>query len=327
MRRLVSFLSILLTSSTYCWTLPSGSFTYYLDALYWQVREGSADNWAQLIPPAGTQQNVSIKDVPFNFSPGFRLGVGFAPENQLWDSSLIYTGYNTTASDSTNGNVFSAFLGNFFAGNTDGSKFGPYYDSGSIRWNFAYKSADLVVGKLFPIDRVVTLHPTIGLKSALINQHIYTNWNNPHSSATPPVVYGFTQATEDLQNNFFGIGPVIGLTSIWPLYQRSTDSVNLIGDIQSSLMWSYWRFKDVYQNNAPTRIAILNNNINGASTMAAGQLAVEWKHMIHRMNIGLKLGYEAEVWFSQLQYYSYNMGRLNNLMSLQGGSLTLSINA
>ena len=33
----------------------------------------------------------------------------------------------------------------------------------------------------------------------------------------------------------------------------------------------------------------------------------------------MRLGYEAQYWLNQMQFYAYNMGRLNNVTSLQGG--------
>jgi len=91
-------------------------------------------------------------------------------------------------------------------------------------------------------------------------------------------------------------------------------------------MWGHWTFSDVYENNIPTIIHIYNRDINSAATMLKGLLGIEWSGCIIGAQTNIRLGYEAQVWFNQLQYYNYNMGKLNNLMSLQGAVLDFSIN-
>ncbi len=60
--------------------------------------------------------------------------------------------------------------------------------------------------------------------------------------------------------------------------------------------------------------------------MARGVLGLEWVQYGSEITTSLRLGYEAQIWLNQMQFYSYNMGRLNNLMSLHGGVFELSLN-
>lgn len=323
MKRIVPFL-LLLCSCSYASEPKQSHLTFSADVLYWKLREGSADNWAQIIPAAGSNQNIKVIDVPFKNDAGYRLGIHYTPKSNAWNASTIYTSYQTTGRNEADGRVYSAFLGNFYIGNTDGSKFGPYYDHGEIRWHFSYKTVDVVAGREFTYKNTIILHPTVGIKTALINQKIFSSWRNPSSPNTPPDVYNFTNATEDLQNDFVAVGPSLGLRTTWPLIDTDNMRFSLLGDFQGALMWSYWRFKDIYKNDGPARVAINSNNINGASTMMGLMLGAEWSKTYPSTKLALRVGYEAQIWFNQLQYYSYNMGRLNNLMSLQGGTLKLS---
>lgn len=301
----------------------TGSYTFSASPVVWKLREGSADNWAQLISPAGTDQTTKIIGVPFKWDPGFRLGVGY--DANKWNTHFYYTNYQTTGRSNASGRVFSAFLGNFYSGNTNGASFGPFYTDASMRWRFVYNVFDLNAGHKFAYDNIVKLTPTVGLKFAFIDQNMFSNWSNPTSNATPPVVYNFTHATEDLKNSFWGLGPSIGLNTTWPLYNSHHNRFSLIGDVSGALMWSKWRFKDQYKTNAGTVININNSNINGAATMVGGIFGVEWDSTISQVDVALRLSYEAQVWFNQMQFYSYNMGRLNNLMSLQGGTFDIRV--
>ena len=66
--------------------------------------------------------------------------------------------------------------------------------------------------------------------------------------------------------------------------------------------------------------------MRSASTLATGIVGLEWIGNYQDMNIIVQLGYEAQVWFNHVQYYSFSMGRLDTLMSLQGGVLDLYVN-
>ena len=98
-------------------------------------------------------------------------------------------------------------------------------------------------------------------------------------------------------------------------------------------MYGNWNFSEVYQTDGPTSttiptpstIAINEDPIHGAATMLRLALGVEWEQPGHRVSTRVRLGYEAQVWLNQMQFYSYNMGRLNNLMSLQGGVLEFGL--
>ena len=66
--------------------------------------------------------------------------------------------------------------------------------------------------------------------------------------------------------------------------------------------------------------------ITGAATMLRGVIGFEWEQHFSRVTSTVRLGYEAQLWLNQMQFYSYNIGRLNNVTSLQGGFLEWQLN-
>lgn len=291
----------------------------FIDLLWWEARESGADNWAQIITPAGEQRSATLIDAPFDWHTGFRIGFTHALGPDCYDVTLAYTHYQTTASNHVNGPVFSAFDGNFFANNTDGSDFGPNYQSASIRWKFFYNTIDLDLGRPFKLDPVLQLHPHIGIKAASINQKIYTSWFNP------TVATNFTVASENVKNDFWGIGPTIGVDTRWPIYCSTCQSLHLIGNVTAGLLWGQWHFNEVYSNNSPVNITVKLDSVYGASPMADGLLGLEWLYRFAKSDVSVRLAYEAQVWFDQLQFYSLNLGRLNKPVSLQGGNVEFRI--
>lgn len=317
------FISLLIfASQLHSYQHNDNNLIVFSDLLVWKLREGGADDWAQQISSPGTIQTTTLLEVPFRWNAGFRVGIGHSSCNQL-EKILSYTRYQTTGiqvANAPSGGLYSPFLGNFFVNNTDGTNFGPNYKNAGIKWKLSFNTFDLTLGRTFKIDSILTLKPLIGIKAAIINHHIGSNWEIPTVPTT------FTFATEDLKNDFWGIGPLIGLDTLWPIYKTAVCALNFFGNFSSSLLVGQWRFSEQYNNNTPTSIQVDLSDVNGGAPMATALIGVEWGRHFSDAVFNIRLGYEAQVWFNQLQYYSLAMGRLNHLMSLQGGVLDFYVN-
>lgn len=290
-----------------------------LDLLVWQVTEGGADNWSKTISPAGIQQNAQIANAPFNWNEGVRLTLGHIfPEKS--DISFAYTHYNTQATNQVSGIVYSSLDANYFANNTNGASFGPSYSNANIRWQLFYNNLDLELGHDFHLDSLLSVHPRFGLDLASINQNIYTNWNNPTTTST------FTSASENLKNDFSGLGPIFGIDSLWTLYENTRQSIDIVGNFTTALVYGEWTFKDVYNNNKPTTITVNSDNIKGLSPMVDGLLGVQWSMKFPSSELAIRLGYEEQIWFNQMQIYFLDTGKMNRSTSFQGGDLQIKFN-
>lgn len=292
----------------------------FVDLLYWQVRESGADNWGQLVTGTGSKTKYKVLDAPFDWNTGVRVGVGHEFNDGSYDIVLAYTHYQTTASNQASGLVISSFDGNYFANNTNGAALDIPYQSANIRYQFFFNTLDLNLGTNYILDKVLQFHPYIGLKAATINQNIYSNWMNP-SPATD-----FTTATENLKNDFSGIGPTVGVNSDWTVYSGSHQSFDLVGNLVGGLLYGHTTISDIYANNKPVTITVYNDSINGMSPMLGGLLGVQWAYQLSASDISVRLGYEAQIWFNQVQFYSLNLGKIIRPVSLQGGNIEFRFN-
>lgn len=328
MKRISYILLFLFACSVQANASTNSPFTVFADVLFWEMTEVSDANWSQLITPAGAEQAAVLHDAPFGFDPGFRLGVNYQKPDTAWDVSAYYTYYTTSASDSKYGDIFSPYLGNFFANNTNGANFGPFYDSGHLKWDLSFNSVDIELGRHFKIDRRMNLRPFAGVKAALIKQTIDTDWYGPKTTVGGNIVRinTFTHANEKVENNFIGVGPSAGVDSTWALFESMKQSFNIVANVSGALMWGHWWFSDVYTNNTPVTIKVKNDDIIDVATVARGLMGLEWVREYSSMQLRVHLAYEAQVWFDQVQYYNYNMGKLEYLMTLQGGTLGFSLN-
>ena len=320
MKKLIWIVLIALTAEAHAVNDTNTSTLAYIAALTWQVRESGAENWAQIITPAGRERSVQLIDAPFAWNTGVRIGISHEFDQASYDISLAYTHYQTTATNQASGYVYSSFDANYFVNNTNGANFGPTYSSAQIRWQFSYNTIDLNLGHHFNIDRILQAHPHIGLKAASINQNIDSNWQDPIPSTN------FTVATETLENDFSGIGPTIGVDTIWPIYTGSCQSLALIANLDGGLLWGHWHFKDAYNNNIPVTVTVHVSSVNGVAPMMAGVLGLQWTKEFAKSDISVRLAYEEQLWFNQIQFYSLSMGRTNRPVSLQGGDLEFRFN-
>ncbi|MBN9288703.1 MAG: hypothetical protein BGO43_08700 [Gammaproteobacteria bacterium 39-13] len=323
MKKGTLFFLLLATGQASAYQVVDGRNFIFSELLVWKLREGSAENWAQTISPAGTTRSAFLHDAPFPWDAGFRFGIGRESSDHLCNSALTYTHYQTTGLRDIStifGGIDSAFTGNFFANNPSGTGFGPNYHHAEIDWKFLFNTFDLSLSYKIDIDSILIIRPILGIKAAVINQTLNSHWLNPTVATT------FSEATETLKNNFWGIGPSIGLESIWPIYRRAVASLNLSGKLSTAILAGRWSFEDNYLNGTPTSVTVNMDNIYGATTMASAFIGLEWVGEFSNINMMAQLGYEAQVWFNQLQYYSFNMGKLNHLMSLQGGVLDFYVN-
>ena len=302
--------------------------TFFAEGLLWQVRESNATNWGQILYPNDPNETIQFLNVSFNFSPGLRIGVGFNGNEKPWNVLFYYTGYTTrgTSQASTDtGELHSSFSSNFYASNPQGNGItGPYYHRANITWDVSFNTLDLELGRLFTIDKLMKLRPFFGLKAGLINQSMNSNWFDPPPSqgSLDPV---FSSATEKVTNNFKGIGPSVGMEASFDLLETSTQAFSVIGNFSGALMWSKWHFSDVYRNDTPQTIYTNSDDLIAAALMAKGYLGVEWSLLQKNVNWNVRLGYEEQAWFNQLQYYSFDMGKTNDTLFLEGAVLSVSV--
>jgi hypothetical protein len=298
----------------------SNTLIFFGDLLVWKAEESGTENWGQ------TYGNgfIDIHSVSFPWDVGFRVGAGYGMKHDEWDTQLYYTRFKTVGKDrvSSPDIVTSPFLGNFYIDNAFGiSDSGPTYHRSSIRWGIDFNIFDLELGRKYRPSKAIVLRPFIGLKGGWIHQKIHSTWKDPEDSLL--FLNPFTTAKENLKNNFWGIGPSVGLNTSWRLKEINRHAFYLFGDFSGALMYGHWTFKDVYTNDFGQKVSIDLSPINGAASMFRSFMGMQWAvcSKTDRFRFSIKLGYEMQFWLQQLQFYTLNVGRLLNTLTLQGGTL------
>lgn len=299
------------------------------DFLYWTAQEAGADVWCEVLTSDGQNYADSLRDVSFDWKPGFRVGISSLIHHDFWDTSIYYTHFYTQGTDkvdSSVGAVHSSFTGGFLIANTSGSGLsGPAYQSAKINWDIHFNMFDWELGRCYQTTKSLSLRPFIGLKGGWINQKIDSQWINP--DLTPfPFATPFSVGQEDLNNNFWGVGPSFGVDTQWYVYNKLRHKLKIFGNFSGAVMYGHWNFKDVYKNNIGQTMNVGSSPVSGGATMVRGNLGFGWDFDFQKnaYRFSTQLSYEFQFWLDQLQYYSFTGGRLVNELTLQGGTLAFS---
>lgn len=304
--------------------------SFFADTLLWTVREPGADCWAEEIETEGVilvDRFNQLKEVHFPWNIGFRLGAIFTYCASPFDSLVNYTRFHTTGSDQVNGapgTVHSTFLGNFYVNNKDGSGLsGPSYEKAEIKWTIDFNIFDLSIGWNGSLTKTFKVHPFLGLKGGWINQSIESTWENPETDGPDFFNIGY----ENLKNDYWCLGIQVGVDTKWQLFCCHECKFSLFSDLSGALLFSHWSFYDTFTTDTQNQVIVHLDDISSGSSMVRTFMGFlfEGPFLNEGLIVSAKLGFEMQIFLDQLKYYSFTGGRLDNQLSLQGGTFEFNI--
>lgn len=327
LKRVLFFIAACFTFPWHGYAEPSRDFDLFADLLVWTAREAGADCWAEAFTTEGASTSNELREVHFGWDPGFRVGIGYGAKHDEWDTQASYTWFHTRGKNHVSGEpgtVHSTFLGNFYIDNFDGSGItGPAYQSARVNWTIRFNMFDWELGRRFCVSKSLYLRPFVGAKGGWIHQSIHSKWKNPNLSGAQ----FFNLGIENIKNDFWGIGPEAGINTKWMLVSRESQFFSLFGDFSGALMWGHWSFSDLFKNTIDQKVKVNLQNINSGASMFRALMGFEWDAHFNDETccLSTKLGYEMQFWLDQLQFYSFTGGRLDNELTLQGGTIELRL--
>ena len=92
-------------------------------------------------------------------------------------------------------------------------------------------------------------------------------------------------------------------------------------------MWGHWSFHDFFHNELNQQVKVLVPSVNSGATMIRSFMGLGWSASPEQTKVrfSTRIGYEAQFWLDQLQFYSFVGGTLDTALTLQGGALELSV--
>ena len=288
------------------------SWSASVDFLAWLASEDEASIWADVITIGKNTSTWKAQGFRFKWDYGFRLGIGHDLPLDQWDTMLYWTYFRTEAK-----HRIPAMPNAFISQEPDaGFLSGDRPQSMSGKWSILLNMFDWEFGRKYWISNYLSLRPFLGLKGGWINQSLHVHYHN----LTINSVLTQNSGREHLKNNFWGIGPLGGINTLWKVRDFRFHCFNFFGDFSMATLWGTWDCGDVYKNSISHKFSVNTKKSTLGALMFRGFLGIGWDLDIHanRFHFSTKLGYEMQLWLDQLRIATFQLQRLHNDLTLQG---------
>lgn len=248
---------------------PRGHVYLTGEWLFWKTRQ------------EGMEYALS-KQIHFDYTSGFRVGLGVHLPQDGWDIYANYTQLHPSHSDHVHHPVFPLFL---------------YGASGLVNeahghWGIEFQSADVEIGRAFYLSRSLSFRPHIGLKGAWIDQDAHFHYRG-----------GFVPNGEEfkteMKNDFKGAGPRIGMQSNWHLGV----GLSFFGDVACALVIGQIHNHQEQEQLAGFEPVHLSTNSYLVSPNLQLVTGIAWDRNFYRdhCHFGISAGFEAQIYWDQNQ--------------------------
>jgi hypothetical protein len=297
----------------------------FADLLVWNLQE-TCTGWAfevnpmfttgQTLPPFVGDFDATLAQITFDWKLGLRTGVDYILDNDLWNTRLYYTWFNTIGLDhleASPGTVIqSQFIGSEFLLAFPIAPFlNPIFNKAAIKWTVVYNMFNWDLGRNCQVSKSLSFRPYLGLQGGEIHQKIHAIWEGTSFNAF-----------EKMKHNFWGVGPTLGVNAKWYLINLNNHSLVFFGDFAPTFLCGNWTFDEVVKtsNNYATQNTLHPRTMG--SFVLQGMAGLAWKvcYNHNRSSFSLKLGYEMQVWTEHLQFFQHFSGILHNALIIQGGT-------
>jgi hypothetical protein len=286
--------------------------TPFCDMLYWHASEDTSAVWSDAV----TLSSFSAQTMQFDWNPGFRVGFGHQLDEEAWDVKFYWTYFRTSRDATASGDcVFPQF----FTGSVSGDA--SHFNWGSIDWRLTYNTIDLEAGRKFAIGEAAWIRPSMGIKTAIIQQKCQLDLANAGNGLS---------AEEDVAHDFCGVGPSFGISGAWN--PPKCTSLSLVGSFSVDLLFGQWNVNDAYArtDNQPLAAGVYGAFVTSMKDASLGVpalryfLGLEWAHE-GQMKITARVGYELQWWANQQRVTTFQQLPMHGDLTLEGLTCGVSV--
>ncbi|MCX7424679.1 MAG: Lpg1974 family pore-forming outer membrane protein [Planctomycetia bacterium] len=308
-----------------CSTALADGVTPFGDVLCWHASAEASTVWSNA---AYEGSSFSADNVHFDWSPGFRFGFGHKLHDESWDVKLYWTHFRTSQDEHVAieegqpGVVVPEFFSGFVGSTLDGI---PMFNHASIDWRLTYNTIDLELGRRVAVGQSAWLRPSMGIKTAIIQQDVRLRFASPNAIIPALSV----TAEENIAHDFWGIGPSFGISGGWSLPNRR--NLSLVGSFAADFLFGQWNVDDAYAR-TDDQLPVLSYGAFSTSMKDSWLgvpalrycLGVEW---VHQGNVTLtaRVGYELQWWANQQRMLAFQQLPMHGDLTLEGLTCGVSI--
>jgi len=280
--------------------------------LYWQATDPV--DWTMNTNASLSDQFVAFETLDFDFAAGLRVGVGLEGD---WGAKFYYTRFHTDTADAVTGYVTPNLLGSRMFAKAQTAPF--YFRHGDTRAAIDYNVLDLDLGQSFCLSESWELRPVLGLRGAWISQTFDTEFHGAWSNT----IQGEINSVEHIKNDFWGIGPKLGIENTLNLWRGQECKIDLAMNFYAAYLLGFWSIHDVATNTddqgVSTEVVPIDNRDFGALAFQA-MIGLH----VNYLNWDATIGYEFNDWLNQCQIFDDATGPHNNDLIVQGASIRVS---
>lgn len=291
------------------------------DLIVWNAHENGLPV-AVVNKNAGSNlSNSNIRTIHSEWDAGFRIGVGYNTPHDGWDLNLAWLRFNTDGHKKINAHS-DRFIFPTRSHPADPLADNTYCQKAHSHWKMHLNQLDLDLGREFFVSKWLTLRPHFGLRTDWIHQKWETDYRNFASAPTP------NKVEAEYKDHWWGIGLEGGLDTQWGL----GSGWSLFGDLTAAIVYGFHDL-DMEDEDSPAQSTTtskgvfvdLDSSYRVSHPILDIAMGVRYDHMFcnDQYHLGLQLGWEHHVYFSQNQFPvfvdDFNYG---NVVSNQG-DLTL----
>lgn len=281
----------------------SGAFVV-ADFLYWQaVQDGieyaisskSPINTSNIFGPVDvTIVDGDMKDIGFDWGPGFRIELGYNFRYDQWDLFLNWTRFHNDSSSSAREPSGGSLVALWIPATVGGGE----TQHAHAKWHLQYDVVDLELGRSFYLTKALSARPFVGLRGAFIRQHTKFEYEDVHLLNDPNL---FDMNTRTKNDYFSG-----GLRAGTELNFRVNQHWSFYGAASASLLYGNYDLKLTYQfpgqNIGPYKLGY-KADYNRTKANIEGAIGLQWEtgYANGRYHFTILACYEFTEWFNQNQ--------------------------
>jgi hypothetical protein len=266
--------------------------------LYWNAHENGL-SYAIVNKGSSTNlANAQVKNNHGKWNWAFRAGVGYNLPHDGWDVNLTWLRFTDHGfkRKHAHGNEVIFPVGTHPAD--------PLAETATAnkahgKWYLNLNQLDLDLGREFFVSKWLTVRPHFGLRTNWIRQKIHNDYNNFIGAQVP------NQVKLKIKDDWYGIGLEGGLDTQWGL----GNGFSIFGNLASAIIYGFHDF-DYDEEDSPFSargiedFVDLDNSYRISHAILDLAMGLRYDCMFNddRFHLGLQLGWEHHIYFSQNQF-------------------------